>query len=142
MTVTIRNPLIRTPRVSAGVVAGAASGKRTLAGRRARRNTSAAISAAPVSAVETLSPRSAAVAKSARIHLRRRRAKYRYSLASLDVLFAEAAEPAEVAKLNDQKDHVLELYVFGFGLLILIASTIGAAVVLRQLIHMASSFMA
>ena len=33
-------------------------------------------------------------------------------------------------------------YVFGFGLLILIAATVGAAVVLRQLIHMASSFMA
>ncbi len=114
MTVSIRNPLIRNTRIRPGVVAGATS---TRGNQVARRSTQVAATTARAT------------------WLRRRRPRYRYRLASIDVIFAATSEPANVKSMADRRDHRLAAVVFFFGLITVVASSIGAAYLIKQFVN-------
>lgn len=109
--------MIRNTRIRPGVVAGATS---TRGNRVARRTTQIA------------------AAKARAVWIRRRRPRYNYRLASIDVIFASVAEPANVRSRTDRRDHKLAVYVLGSGLIVVIAASVGVAYVLKQLVALAS----
>jgi len=171
VTVTIRNPLIRTPRATTDAVAGAASARRTTAGRQARRTVPvtparrAATAAAPavgrstVAVPGTATPRRLSTAGTAARTVAlpasaravgqasvpvagrlRRSPRYRYSLATIDVMFASVAEAPEAERALDRWDRRAGLYALLIGLAVVVAASIGAAIILAQLASMLSSF--
>lgn len=74
----------------------------------------------------------ARAATASTIRRRPRRPFYRYSLAPLESFFS-------VRSVGDEFDHQHEQSVarrvFGFGFLVLVATMIGLAIVLKQLVH-------
>jgi hypothetical protein len=72
---------------------------------------------------------------------RRRRQRYRYALTSIDVMFASVAEPIEVQRARDRKDHRLEFIVLSIGLFLLVLASVGAAIGLRLLIAAITTFL-
>jgi hypothetical protein len=66
------------------------------------------------------------------IRRRSRRPFYRYSLTSLESLFP----PMPTSDDSDhQRDQAVARRVFGFGLIVLVVTMVGLAVVLKQLVH-------
>jgi hypothetical protein len=76
-----------------------------------------------------------------RLRRRRSRRRYRYSLASLDVMFASVAQEPAVEKARESKERQTALYVLVCGLVGLIIASVGAAMVLRELIALLSTFL-
>jgi hypothetical protein len=72
---------------------------------------------------------------------RRRARRYRYSLTTIDVMFAAVAEPPEIERARDRKDHRAEAIVLSFGFILVLAATAGAAVALQQIIIAVNKFL-
>jgi hypothetical protein len=113
--VSIRNNFIRNTRNSPGVFAGATSTR----GKQVARRTS-----------------SVASAKARAIWVRRRRPRYTYRLASIDVIFTAVAEPANVRNARDRRDRRIAVFVFAFGLIVVVVASIGAAYLVKQLVQL------
>ena len=112
---SIRNNLIRNTRNHPGVFAGATSTR----GKQVARRTS-----------------SVASATARAVWVRRRRPRYTYRLASIDVIFSAVAEPADVRNARDRRDRQIAVFVFGFGLIIVVVAAIGAAFLVKQLVQL------
>ncbi len=113
MTVTIRNPYIRTTKTRVGVAAGATSKPAKSALRKARTAASATV----------------------RTTVRPRRPNYRYTLTTIDTMFAAVAEPADVRRASDRRDRRMALGVLLFGILLISATAIGIALLLKLGVH-------
>jgi hypothetical protein len=72
---------------------------------------------------------------------RRARQRYRYSLTSIDVMFASVAQPPEVERARDRKDRRTQRIVLGIGLLVLVLASVGAAIGLRIVIIAVTTFL-
>jgi hypothetical protein len=136
VTVTIRNPLIRN-QVSTDVVAGATSGRRINFVRPRNRPTPA-----QPAAVRVARPAATARAVSkTRVRRLRRPLRYRYSLTSIDVMFALVAEPPEVIRARDRQYRRNAVIVIGASLAVLSVAMVGLAVVLRFVFQTANSWL-
>ena len=150
MTVSIRNPLIRTTRVSPGIVAGATSARRRFVGQPAKRPAPtpqrgpatargrASVrtgSAAPTITTAAQPYVGTQAAKAARASARRR-PTYRYALTTIDAIFADAPQSLEVERANARRDHRAALYALLCGTILLVMASVGAAIVLEQLIQL------
>jgi hypothetical protein len=66
---------------------------------------------------------------------------YRYSLTSIDVMFAAVAQPAEVVRARDRRDRQAAYIVFTFSLVALVASMIGLGMALKIVFQSASDWL-
>ncbi len=110
MTVSIRNPLIRTTHVTPGAATGAKPATKTPSMIRL-------------------------VARAALLTISRRRSRrpfYRYTLTTLESLFPPVATQDDAEHRHDQ---IMARRVFGLGLLVVVATMIGLAVVVKQIVH-------
>jgi hypothetical protein len=80
--------------------------------------------------------RTIASATARAIWVRRRRPRYIYRLASIDVIFTAVAEPADTRSARDRRDRKIAMYVLGFGMIVVVIASIGAAFVVKQLVQL------